>query len=256
MRARRCSRRWRVSRSRSARASRSPVSLARAASCSVSAAWRRWMGSVTASVAANSSSASVAMVAPVPSRRSSTEDQARSRSENPGSDARSRARSSRPPAAAAAWSASAASMPSSRRAWARIEAGMGPKSTRTQRLAMVTRSGGRWSASTTKTVVAGGSSIVLRRAGAASSTRWKSASTRILRAPSTGLSDARRTTLLASSTLMDAPVRSTRTTSACEPARARRQSSHSPQPPRGHRSRAAKPRAAVRLPVPGGPTNR
>ena len=57
---------------------------------------------------------------------------------------------------------------------------------RTQRLAIVTSSGGTCSARMTNTVPGGGSSIVLSSAGAASSTRWKSVSTSTLRAPSTG----------------------------------------------------------------------
>jgi hypothetical protein len=127
---------------------------------------------------------------------------------------------------------------------------------RAHRLAMVTSSGGTWSASTTNTVVGGGSSNVLSSAGPASWTRWKSTITSTRRRPSTGLSEARRPIWRASSTVMYGPVRSCTTTSGWTPPSARRHSSHTPQPPAGHSRAAAKERAASRIPAPGGPTSR
>ncbi len=127
---------------------------------------------------------------------------------------------------------------------------------RTQRLAMVTSSGGTNSARTTKTVPGGGSSMVLSNAGPASFTRWKSLRTRTLRSPSIGLKAAARAMSRAESMLMYGPWRSTTTTSGWVPLRTRRHTSQVPSPPWGQRRAAAKAVAAACFPVPGGPTNR
>ncbi len=120
----------------------------------------------------------------------------------------------------------------------------------------MTSSGGSCSARMTNTVLAGGSSSTFSSTDAASRTRWKSTRSRTFRDPSLGERMARRRTSRAWSTEIDAPERSTTTTSGCTPANARRHTSHSPHPPRGHSRAAPRATAAVRLPDPGGPTSR
>ena len=57
------------------------------------------------------------------------------------------------------------------------------------------------------------------------------------------------------STLIDRPSVATTVTSAWVPSSAVRHSWHTPQPPSGHCSAAAKARAATERPDPGGPVN-
>ena len=127
---------------------------------------------------------------------------------------------------------------------------------RTHREAMVTSSGDTWSARITNTVLGGGSSTTFSSAGTASWARWNSGTTSTLRAASLGVRMARRRISRACSMPRKAPSRSITDTSGCTPAVARTHTSHSPQPPRGHRRAAARAMAAVRRPVPGGPTSR
>ena len=68
--------------------------------------------------------------------------------------------------------------------------GTGPRSMRTDRLAIVTSSGGTSSARITKNVDGGGSSTYLRRIAPNWSMRWKSSRTSTLRSPSAGDSAA------------------------------------------------------------------
>ncbi len=102
----------------------------------------------------------------------------------------------------------------------------------------------------------GGSSTVFNRAGTDSRARWTSVTIRTWRDASSGRRWARVTMDWASSTLIDAPVRSTTTRSGWVPARARRQALQAPHPPSGHSRAAARPRAAARFPEPGGPCSR
>ena len=132
----------------------------------------------------------------------------------------------------------------------------GPKSIRTQREAMVTSSGGTWSARITKTVLAGGSSTILSRGATASWARWNSVSSSTLRSASFGVRMASRRISLARSMDRNGPSRSTTSRSGWTSANVRTHTSHSPQPPRGHSRAAARAWAACRFPVPGGPTSR
>ena len=102
---------------------------------------------------------------------------------------------------------------------------MGRNSMRTHRDAMVTSSGGTWSASTRNTVLAGGSSIVFSsRAAPSASSRWNSCEDHHLAAALHGRerrgADDRRSTC----SLADASRRRARTsrTSGCSPASASR----------------------------------
>ena len=176
-----------------------------------------------------------------------------------GSVARSRARSRSPPAAAAIDAASAASTPSAVSRSITSASGTGPRSMRTDRLAMVTSSGGTSSARITKKVDGGGSSTYLRRIAPNWSMRWKSSSTSTLRSPSAGDRAACFTIALAVGASMRpwAVVASTMWRSGCVSASARRwwRSASSPSLP-AERSSAAKALAAPRLPDPDGPTSR
>src|SRR6478736_2707172 len=73
--------------------------------------------------------------------------------------------------------------------------------------------------------------------------------------PTDGRIAASWTRARASATLIDSPSVATTLTSAWVPSSAVRHSTHSPQPPFGHCSAAAKALAAVDRPEPGGPVN-
>ena len=147
------------------------------------------------------------------------------RSANCGSAASRRARSRSPPAAPRPVGAGSASAPSATRRSASAAAGIGPNSMRTQRDAIVTRSTGTKSASTTKCVDAGGSSIVFsRRPAPTALSRWNSWRISTLRSPSTGARAAWRTISAACSAEIAGPTRTTSRTSGCSPASASRAS--------------------------------
>jgi len=101
-----------------------------------------------------------------------------------------------------------------------------------------------------------GSSSAFSRASAARSVSRSASSTTTTRhAPTEGRRPASRTSARVSSTLIDRPSVATTVTSACEPSIAVRHSRQCPQPPSGHSRAAAKARAAVDRPDPGGPVN-
>ena len=213
-------------------------------------------GVAAASMRPSSSATTVTTVCPLPSSRAGTPEKARWRSTKSGSASSSRARSRSPPATLAISSARSGGVPSATRRAAIVVAAIGANSMRTHRDAMVTRSGGTKSASTTKCVEGGGSSSVLsRRPAPAALSRWNSWSTRTLRAPSTGASDAWRTISSAWSLEIAAPTRSTSWTSGCAPASTRRASRLSASSRPVSRTEA-KARAARSFVEPGGPTNR
>jgi hypothetical protein len=109
-------------------------------------------------------------------------------------------------AEAAALAAAAASAPSATSAASTSATWRGGRSTRTHRDATVTSSWGTWSATRTKTVLAGGSSIVFSSFGPTfAATRCMSWRTRTLRAPSTGERSASRMTSSTCSVDSDAP---------------------------------------------------
>ena len=192
VRSRRSSRRCRVARSLRPDPL-SPAIFTRSSSAAASAAWRASRGAAPAVASSSTNSAAMtATVAPVPSRRLGTDRQAARRTAKPSSDASSRARSSRPPAASATSAATSGATPSSTSVAASRSVPSGPKSMRTQRDAMVTSSGGTWSARMTKIVLAGGSSTTLSRGATASWARWNSVSSSTLRPASFGVRMASR----------------------------------------------------------------
>ncbi len=106
------------------------------------------------------------------------------------------------------------------------------------------------------TVWRDGSSIALSRALAASSvSRSASSMMRICQRPSAGRSAAERTYWRMSLTPIESPSVEISVMSGWLPARAVVHEWHSPQPPSSHCSAAAKARAALERPEPGGPVN-
>ena len=111
-------------------------------------------------------------------------------------------------------------------------------------------------AQSTQTVRGAGSSMLFSKASAPRSvTRSASSTTITCQRPSVGLIAARRTRSRTSSTPIDNISVRTSVTSGWAPDSTVRQSLHSPQPPKRHCSAAAKARAALDRPDPGGPVN-
>src|SRR5665213_1596513 len=256
VRHRRSSRLWRSSTPLRPGTPRAPVVSACSSRAASSRACSSRSGAMAPSAMASNPSATITAAAPVPSRRDGTERHRSRRSLNPGSSARSRARSRFPPAAAATEAATAPATPRPTSHSSTTVGATVAKGTWTQRLTMVASPGDRSSAKRMNTVDGGGSSTVFSRAGAALSARWTSGTSRTCRADSKGRFWARMVISRASSTSSEAPDRSTVTRSGWVPARARRHELQVPQPPSGQSNAAASPRAAARFPEPGGPWNR
>jgi len=104
------------------------------------------------------------------------------------------------------------------------------------------------------TVRKGGSSMLFNKASAAESVNRSASSTiRTCQRSPAGDRAACRTSRRTSSTLITFWSVTTRVTSACDPANAVRHARHVPQPRRSHSRAAAKARAALERPDPGGP---
>ena len=185
---------WRSSRRERPGMTFSPRRSASACSRAISSPCRARTTSTGSAIEASSSSAIWATLAPVPSNRPGTIFHRCSRAAKPGSRASNLARSRRPPATSATACAVATSTPSPISTSMIVSSPSGLNGTCTHRLAIVTNGLGIVSAVMIITVVSGGSSIVFSNAGAASSTRWKSAKTSTWYRAALGVRRARRAT--------------------------------------------------------------
>ena len=229
--------------------------LDRPCSSATSTAWRSLSGAAAASMRPISSSTARATVGAGAVEALGSAGRRRRAGHEAGSRARTRARSRLPRRGLGGRRGTAGSTPSATRAAPRQLIGdRGRSRCARTAMAMVTSSGGTSSATMHEHRARRGSSIVFsRRGGTSGSQRWISSRMNTLRSPSTG----DRTPPDDSASLLcrtAAPTRWTSWTSGWlagqgEAARAAR----CRHPPSGHRSAAAKPRAAARFAHPGRP---